>query len=205
MKYDFRSYGDFSVSYSNEIAGGGERYGQDYLKFLPANIGKVNRVFEWCAGAGFIGFSLLANGLCNSLCLADVNKEAVDACRDTIQRHGLQDRVDVYASDGLRDIPESESWDLVVGTPPHSGTDEQLMWAPELIYMDTDWKVHRDFYASVSRYLAPDANVIIMENKNVSSIEDFAPMIDGGNLRFVKTEDCPPHDHIYYLWSAPHG
>ena len=41
-------------------------------------------VYEWCAGPAFIGFSLLGHGLAETLCLADINPEAVEACRRTI-------------------------------------------------------------------------------------------------------------------------
>ena len=202
IDYDIVTYGDISVSYFDELVGGGENYGQDYLRFLPDQVGKVNRLFEWCAGPGFIGFSLLAHGFCDTLCLADVNEAAVEACRDTVRRNGLEDRVDVYVSNGLRDIPESESWDLVVGNPPHWGTDEDLPWGPALICNDPEWFVHRDFYSNVGRFLNPDANVIIQENRDRSSTEDFAQMIDSGSLRVVQTSDCPVSSHIYYVWTA---
>jgi methylase of polypeptide subunit release factors len=203
LDYDFKTYGDLTVSYTSDLIGGGERYGQDYLRFLPHQAGKVTRLFEWCAGPGFIGFSLLAHGLCETLCLADVNEAAVEACRDTVRRNQLEDRVDVYISDGLKDIPKSEAWDLVVGNPPHSGTDEELLWGPELIYQDPEWKLHRDFYANVGQFLSPESNVIIQENKDCSSIGDFAPMIEEGGLRVVKTSECQTHNFIYYVWSKP--
>ena len=51
------------------------------------------RAFEWCAGPRFIGFSLLGHGLCDTLCLADINPEAVSACERTIADNALTDRV----------------------------------------------------------------------------------------------------------------
>src|SRR5436853_2332334 len=75
---------------------------------------RMQRVFEWCSGPGFIGFSLLARGLAETLCLADVNREAVVACRRTVARNALESLVAVYRSDNLGDIPGSEQWDLVV-------------------------------------------------------------------------------------------
>lgn len=203
VEYDLVTYGNISVSYIDELVGGGEKYGQDYLRFLPHHVGKVDRLFEWCAGPGFIGFSLLAHGLCDTLCLADVNEAAVEACRDTVRRNQLEDRVDVYISDGLQDIPESEAWDLVVGNPPHWRTDEALPWGPALIYNDPGWVLHRDFYSNVARFLSPDSNVIIQENRDRSSTEDFAPMIESGGLGVVHTSECPVNSHIYYIWTRP--
>jgi methylase of polypeptide subunit release factors len=203
INYDTVTYGDISVSYFDELVGGGNTYGQDYLNYLPAHIGKVERIFEWCAGPGFIGFSLLAHGLCETLCLADVNEEAAEACRDTVKRNGLEDRVDIYTSDGLKDIPASETWDLVVGNPPHWGTDEELIFGPALICNDPEWMLHKDFYENIGRFLKPDSNVIIQECKERSSTEDFGSMIDAGGLNLVKTSECQANSRIYYVWTAP--
>ncbi len=72
--YEIAEFGDIRVFFAPELDGGGSGYGQDYISFLQQNLGPQNCVFEWCAGPGFIGFSILAHGLCDSLCLADVIK-----------------------------------------------------------------------------------------------------------------------------------
>jgi Methyltransferase small domain len=111
-------YGDVLVHYKRHLDGGGSSFGRDYIPFLhDRGMPKQARVFEWCAGPGFIGFALLGFGFCETLCLADVNPQAVRACRRTISGSGLSDRVTVYCSDNLESIPASEQWDLVVGNP----------------------------------------------------------------------------------------
>jgi tRNA G37 N-methylase Trm5 len=49
--------------------------------------------------------SLLGHGLCETLCLADINPQAVEACRRTIEDNRLGARVAVYHSDNLAGIP----------------------------------------------------------------------------------------------------
>jgi Methyltransferase small domain len=108
------------VSYKNHLDGGGRGFGQDFIPLLlHYSLPRQARAFEWCAGPGFIGFSLLAHGLCETLCLADINPEAVQACQCTIADNALSDRASVYCSDNLRNIPPTEQWDLVVSNPPH--------------------------------------------------------------------------------------
>ncbi len=85
---------------------------------LSKKIGKVDHVFEYCAGPGFIGFCLLANNLCDRLTLADINPAAVEYVKHTIKKNRLEDRVTVYTTDSLRDIPLDEQWDVVVSNPP---------------------------------------------------------------------------------------
>lgn len=199
------TYQGVAVSYTPELIGGGEKYGQDYVAQVRERFGAVERLFEWCAGPGFIGFSLLAHGLCRSLCLADVNPAAVAVCRETIRRNRLQDRAAAYQSDCLDAIPPSERWDVVVGNPPHSGTDAVLPWGPSLIYMDPAWDLHRRFYRDVARFLRPGGSVLIQENADLSTAETFIPMISAGGLQFVDAFACPIDPHIYYVWSALPG
>src|ERR1700722_6840762 len=79
------SYDGVRVHFKKHLDGGGKSFGQDFIPFLRLRgMPPQQRVFEWCTGPGFIGFSLLAHGLAETLCLADVNPEAVAACRRTI-------------------------------------------------------------------------------------------------------------------------
>jgi hypothetical protein len=101
-------YGDLRVHYKKHLDGGGSWFGQEYIPFLQARgMPKQQRAFEWCSGPAFIGFSLLANGLCETLCVADINDQAVEACRRTVRTNRLSDRVSVYESDNLNNIPSA--------------------------------------------------------------------------------------------------
>jgi methylase of polypeptide subunit release factors len=119
MDYRIERYCDIEVCWFPGLDGGGRSFGQDFLPVVRNLFGHVGRVFEFCAGPGFVGFSLLAHGLCDSLTVADINPRAVGALRQTVSRNGLEDRVHVFHSDGLAGIPAGERWDLVVGNPPH--------------------------------------------------------------------------------------
>src|SRR5262249_13285361 len=106
------------VHYTHHLDGGGSDFGQQYIPYLrnrgmPAQL----RTFEWCAGPAFIGFSMLGAGLTKTLCLADINPAAVQACKRTITDNSLHSLVSVHRSDNLVSIPDTEKWDLVVGNP----------------------------------------------------------------------------------------
>src|SRR5215475_4501034 len=103
------TFGGIRVFFKGHLDGGGSSFGQDFIPFLRRQgMPKVPRAFEWCAGPGFIGFSLLGHGMCESLCVADVNPEAVTACERTIAVNGLSALVSAYRSDNLSDIPPAE-------------------------------------------------------------------------------------------------
>jgi methylase of polypeptide subunit release factors len=198
--YREAAYAGVRVSYKQHLDGGGSTFGQEFLPLLrKRGMPKVARAFEWCAGPGFIGFSLLANGLCDTLCLADVNPEAVAACRRTVARNRLESKVAVYQSDNLAGIPAGEQWDLVVSNPPHfidSGIGQ-------LRYHDPDWRVHRGFFASVARHLKAGGVVVLQENNTGSTPATFSPMIADAGLRLVFVQDASDtrtaQSHMFYL------
>jgi methylase of polypeptide subunit release factors len=188
------------VSTKRHLDGGGSTFGQDFIPLLRRRkMPKVARAFECCAGPGFIGFSLLAHGLCETLCLADVNPEAVAACRRTVARNALDDKVAVYLSDNLNDIPPTEQWDLVVSNPPHF-VDSGI---GHLRYHDPDWRVHRGFFGAIARHLRPGGVVVLQENNAGSTPATFAPMIAEANLRVVFEQDAAPtrteEPRMFYL------
>jgi predicted RNA methylase len=193
-------FGEVRVSTKKHLDGGGSTFGQDFIPLLrERGMPKVARAFEWCAGPGFIGFSLLGNGLCETLCLADINPEAVAACRRTVARNGLERRVAVYQSDNLKDIPASEQWDLVVSNPPHF-LDEGI---GHLRYHDPDWRVHRAFFGEIAAHLKPGGVVVLQENNRGSTVDMFETMIAQAGLRIVFVDQAfaerTSDDHMYYV------
>ena len=196
------AYAGVRVSYKPHLDGGGSTFGQDFVPVLRRRgMPKVARAFEWCAGPGFIGFSLLAHGLCETLCLADVNPQAVAACRRTVDENHLADRVSVYESNNLTDIPPSEQWNLVVSNPPHFIDDFDEAWT--LRAYDKDWNIHRRFFAAVGKFLAPDGVIVLQENGRGSTVESFRDMIEQSGLTIVFVHGAKPEltveNNFYYI------
>src|SRR5260370_13118964 len=113
-------YAGVDVSYRAGLDGGGTFLAQYFVRAVRRHYERlpVKSAFEWCSGPGFIGFSLLADGICEHLCLADINPGALDCVRRTVSRNRLQDRVSYYLSDNFKAIPDDEQFDLIVGNPP---------------------------------------------------------------------------------------
>ena len=169
-------YGDIDVYYKRFLDGGGREFGQDFLRlFRSRRMPAQARLFEWCAGPGFIGFSLLAHGFCDTLCLADVNPAAVRAARMTVHRNRLADRIAIYRSDNLKDIPAAERWNVIVSNPPHF---DDLDFKDENKLYDRDWRLHRDFFRDSPRFLAPNGVIVLQENNQGSTAETFHRMAE---------------------------
>jgi len=190
-------YGEIRVHYKKHLDGGGSWFGQEYIPFLQAlGMPKQQRAYEWCSGPAFIGFSLLAHGLCETLCLADINDQAVEACRRTIRTNRLADRVSLYHSDNLKNIPASEQWDLVVGNPPFYPKTHE--W--EIRSHDKDWHIHRGFFANVGRFLKPGGVILLQEANDASTPETFEDMIADAGMKTVLVHNSKPGDYsIFYI------
>jgi predicted RNA methylase len=195
-----RRFGGVRVHYMKHLDGGGSGFGQEYIPYLKERgMPRQARVYEWCAGPAFIGFALLGHGLAETLCLADINPQAVEACRRTIADNGLAGRVTVYHSDSLKSIPPSEQWDLVVSNPPHFIDDPMR----DIRGHDPDWHLHRAFYAGVSRHLKPGGVIVLQENNRGSTAETFRAMSEQAGLRIIFVDRCAPQltarDAFYFV------
>jgi methylase of polypeptide subunit release factors len=198
--YKTITYGSINVSYLDELDGGGSWFGQDYLSFIPSRIGKIDHALEWCAGPAFIGFSLLAAGLCTRLTLVDVNPAATAACRDTVRRNGLSEVVQVYTSDCLDALQQGSLFDLVVANPPHcpDGTPHPRGYS-QLIYNDVGWHTHRKFYQQIPPYLSEEGRIILQENAHLSSVDDFRVMIEDAGLELLGSFPGVRTKDYYYV------
>jgi methylase of polypeptide subunit release factors len=194
------------IHYMEHLDGGGSTLARDFIFYLRnRGMPKQARTFEWCAGPGCIGFFLLGAGLTETLCLADINPQAVTACRRSIKDNALATSVNVHQSDNLVNIPQSEQWDLVVANPPWY-SDEYI---GDLVAHDPDWRIHRTFFAQIGRHLKPGGIIILLESSHGSTSETFRDMISSAGLEIVFVEfgakRRTPFTQIYYLGIARRG
>lgn len=179
----------------SDLSGGGPGFVAGYFRRLLELDRAVpcDHAFEFCAGPGYIGYSLLGAGFCRRLTLADVNPESVEIARRTAAENRVEDRVSVYVADALDGIPQEERWDLVVGNPPHylpERPPQELPRGPDttsIVYFDPDWAVHRRFYTRVKEHMKPGGLVVMLEDGDGSSPEDFLEMIAEGGGEFVSS------------------
>jgi hypothetical protein len=182
------SFAGIAVFDRPELHKGGLAFGQDFPRVLnELGVRRVTRLFEYCAGPGYIGYSLLAAGWCESLALGDINPVAIASARRTAAHNRLEDRVAVYESDALDAIPGDERWELVVSNPPHFLPDDSA--PPDIQVFDEGWKVHARFYESVGRHMQPGGLVVMVENCAGSDPRLFEQMIRAGGGRPLRIHE----------------
>ncbi|QOZ33225.1 hypothetical protein XH92_17370 [Bradyrhizobium sp. CCBAU 53421] len=129
---------------------------------------------------------MLASQICESLCLADIYQPAIDAAQYTARKNDIEDRVTIYQGDGLLALPESEKFDLVVGTGPHFAERNMLEYSHNLeprIYLDDKWRLRRQFFSGIRKHLERDGLIVLNENLKGSHIDTFKPMIEAAGLK----------------------
>lgn len=194
QKFKIVQYGNIKVYYLPNLNGGGTEFGQDFIPEVKEKFGKVNNLCEFASGPGFIGFSLLAQGLCKKLCLIDINKEAINLCIKTIKSNRLETKVKTYVSDVLRNVPKKEKWDLVVSNPPFfNGTLKQ--YKSDLLGIDPGWRIHKEFYKNISKHLSKNGSVLFYESLDGSTPKMWENLITKNGLLFIKSF---PHKKSLY-------
>src|SRR5262249_46736410 len=165
-------HGKLNVIYRHSLEGGVRFSAAPFARFIRERCERqpveFERAFEWCSGPGFIGFTLLAERICNHLCVADINPAAIDCVRRTVARNHFEARVSYYVSDNFANIPRDEQFDLIVGIPPsYSGLNPMHPsynhYKDDVRVNDPNWGIRRDFYQHVKRYMKPDAWLFIAE------------------------------------------
>lgn len=204
--------GELEVYRGFGLDGGGTWLASPFADFIRTQYPgrRFRRAYEWCAGPGFCGFSLLAKGLCEELVLADINPRAIRAARKTIRRNRLEGRVTTYLGDGVGALPPGLTFDLVIGNPPNyfrlnPRHPQYAKFRDDLRPNDPGWRIHREFYANIAAHLDADGVILVSEispsESNVylpessepydlrdrPAIDDFREMIAAGELDYVDT------------------
>jgi Methyltransferase small domain len=174
---DIWRYGAIDVMYRSDLDGGGTTFATSLIDFIRGHFGADKRfgtAFEWCSGPGFIGFAALSENICDALCLADINQDAIKWAQATIEANRLKDKVRCYISDNLLGVDKKERFDLVLANPPcHYAPNSahpivQTAGANKLFNLksvDPGWKTHAGFYSQIGQFLNPGAHILTLETE----------------------------------------
>ena len=171
------------VSCEQENDGGGSTQYADFINFFKEkgdDLPKYKNCLEWCAGPGFIGYSLLDEEVCQHVTFMDIHEPAIDDARNNAIFNNLTDRTSFHTIDAIHKLPTDLKFDLVVGNPPHSlKASEEWLNNKGLfrLIVDLDWKIHEEFFAHITDYLLPGAEVILSENDKLQVFIEMAKKV----------------------------
>jgi len=90
----------------------------------------VEQVLDLCCGGGCIGIACAAHFENASVDLVDISPPALEVARRNVERHELQDWVQVIESDLFEAVP-AQRYQLIISNPPYVSADEMQALAPE--------------------------------------------------------------------------
>lgn len=201
--YEKRIQGGLKLSFRDHLDGGGQAF---FVSFMEA-IGKINRHpyqrgFEWCAGAGFLGFSLLSMRMLQHCTFQDVYPTAIDVCNHTINNNFLSKRAEAYVCGTIKDLPPLEPWDFVISNPPHAwdlrgsresllrdGVEHHAIENTIRLLVDDDMQAHSEFFQNIRSRLTDTADLFIVEHdQKVRDI--YIEMAEAGGLKLIDIMPC---------------
>jgi hypothetical protein len=197
---------DFFVYYDWYMNAGGTGYTQSYPKVIKARYPnkKFNNCLEWCAGAGMLGFRLLADGICKNVSLMDCFGPAIAACNFTIDRMPLEfsKHASVIHGSCIKDIPDQMQFDLIVGNPPASTYKKYAtVHSPDELRLSADQglKLHKEFFENIKKNLSPDGVILLQKDIYGSDETDFIEFINNGGLKITGIFQEKLFSNFWYL------
>lgn len=191
---------NFSLFYKEEDHGGGLILRHNYLEFLNHTHKKnnFNSCLEWCAGPGFIGFTLLDHNCIQTLDLIDCSQSAIDSCNQTIKNLPDNYIVKAYCDNTVKNL--KTKYDLIVGNPPWYSKLLLKENGLNRIYCDLNFNIHKDFFEHVDKLLNKNGRIILVEGLYASHPNDFVPLLNTLEIeQIVKFDNNDFWHDCYFL------
>lgn len=93
----------------------------------------VENILDLCCGSGCIGIASAYAFDWAYVDMVDISAEAIDVAEENIQRHQLDERVSVLASDLFQNVPQRH-YDIIVSNPPYVDADDMTDLPDEYLH-----------------------------------------------------------------------
>lgn len=197
------------VYYTNETNGGGDHFALEYIDVIRDWYECVDNALEWCSGPGFIGYGLLASGLCKNISFNDMYDPAIQMLEQTKSNSKYMKNISIHRGNNLDSMERNNQFNLVVGNPPHWKDNELASRSLgfditehkhiQEILVDQNWEAHKSFYKNMKTLLHPNGTIVLQENAQGSSPDDFNEIVKEAGLKIKSYANSVKYDDIYYL------
>lgn len=86
--------------------------------------GRVNRVLDLCTGSGCIAIATALHFPEAAVVATDISPEALAVAERNVRRYGLDNTLRLIESDLFGQVPEGETFDVIVSNPPYVSAAE---------------------------------------------------------------------------------
>lgn len=145
------------------------------------------RMLDVCCGVGTLGLMTYADvvpGVIAELVLSDIDEPNVQSARLTANMQGFPN-VTCITSDGIRSVPATPPFDLIVSNPPHYLSDGHHHSA------DHNWRFHRYFFHHLPDYLRIGGEAWLIEAGDGGTDKLARTELDASRIELVSYETEP--------------
>lgn len=191
----------------------GELTAEGAIRLIRERGLKDLRVLDICCGVGIIGLTIFSrlrqDSILKSVAFGDINIFNLNSLHRTLKINKLDgligSEIQYWLSDGLKNIPQGEKFDIIVSNPPHffksDFTSDQLV-PDKLGTYDADWAFHSSFYSRCHDYLTEEGEVWFLENGRAAKESDFKPFIEANpQLQYIKQTMEPLVPDFFWMFT----
>lgn len=162
------------------------QHGEPWLRTEPTAI------LDMCTGSGCIGIAAALEFHEATVDLVDISPAALQVAERNIARHGVDDRVRTYLSDGFSALPE-QGYDVILANPPYVDQEDLAEMPPEYQHEpalalgsgEDGLDLTRRLLAQAHRFLAPEGLLFLEVGNSAAALDEAFPELPFTWLEFA--------------------
>jgi ribosomal protein L3 glutamine methyltransferase len=142
----------------------------------------VLKVLDLCTGSGCIGIACCYAFPDARVDVADISGDALEVAKINMEKHGVEDELNLIKSDCFDDIPVLQ-YDLIISNPPYVGTEEMQTLPAEYkheptLALETEnngLAIVDNILKNAGKYLSEDGILVIEVGNSEQALIDAYP------------------------------
>jgi len=151
--------------------------------FSPwANPDDVHAILDLCTGSGCIAIACAVAFPDAQVTATDNSLGALDVAAINIEKHGMQDRVELVNSDVFQNLPAAQQFDVIVSNPPYVDAADMAALTPEFLHEPGEalaagvdgLDIVRQILQQAADFLSPQGILVVeVGNSDAALLEQF--------------------------------
>lgn len=191
----------------------GELTGKAAIRLIRERGLRDLSILDICCGVGIIGLTIFSRlhgeSIVSQADFADINIFNLNSLRRTLKINNLDkllgNKINLWLSDSLSNIPDDRKFDIIVSNPPHFFSEDHTtnpLSPGRLGTYDADWSFHKSFYSRCHRYLTDRGEVWFLENGDAVTAKDLLPLIEANPyLEYIDESPEPLDPTFFWMFS----